>query len=175
MIDNESVARLTEIREIRSFIEKNCFVAKSCSRWSSLILFRLPFVIEVTDFLIENFLHITLSDLDSELMLVPGMPTACSTRLGLQDQAILSKLNFESHPQNDLFLSYGGRKMYDLQVQIEAIDKLLPIVEKRGGLASLRSLCDTRMSGDFDPLDKLWDGLKARYLNCIAEIASDSL
>lgn len=167
MIANDNLYRLTEVKEVHDLMVRHSLSAVSCSRRPGLLLFRLPYVIELIDYLTENYLHVTFADLSAEVMLRSGRAIDCCIRLGLQHPEILKNLKFESHPQNNLFLSEGAHKMYHLQTEIEAIDKLFPIFEGRG-LTCLGEKLHDRALDCADLLDPIWRGMKEDYLMCIA-------
>jgi hypothetical protein len=173
MIYNENLYRLTEVAIVEVFmLEQDFKVAPSDSDFG-LILYNLPYVIEFKDALIENYLELYFSDIKSGLMFAEGATWACCVDIGLQDRLELKNRSYESHPQNQLFLSEGAQKMYGLHVALEAIDKLLPLIKAKGGLASM---CDGTFDSRFDFKDSvkpMWHGMKERYLRCIAAAESD--
>lgn len=168
MTFNEHIDRLTEIEIVQKFMARNAMQAKLCTKGDdySLIVFRLPYVVEFHDALIENYLDISIADLDLELMISGGSAVACSIEIGLQNRAELKTRNFDKNPDIDIFLSFQGRKMYDLHCDLEAIDKLFPLIEAKG-LAAMRD-------GSFDPrfdfsalVSPMYLGLKEKYVRCI--------
>jgi hypothetical protein len=170
MIFNHHIDRLTEIKIVQNFMQRHDMKAKLCVKADnfSLIIYRLPYVIEIYDALIENYLEMTCSDLRSDLLLPEGSFLSCSLDLGLQNLDELRILNFELHSQNNLFLSWESLKMRYLHSNIEAIDKLLPLIEAKGGLSSMQD-------GTFNPrfdfklsVSPMYYGLKEKYLNCIS-------
>ena len=168
IVYNENLRRLTEVEVVKDFMQLRGFKVAP-SDLDGLILYRLPYVIQFEDALIENYLEIYFSDIDSGLMFSEGAAWACCVDIGLQDLSKIGIRNYERHTQNKLFLSEGAQKMYGLHITLEAIDKLLPLLEAKGGLASMRD-------GTFDPrfdfkdsVKPMWHGMKERYLRCIAQ------
>lgn len=166
---NEHIDRLIEVKIVQDFMHSHAMKSKLCKQKNSysLILYRLPYVVEMTDALIENYLDVTFSDADAGLMLRSGAAFGCSVDLGYLDRYAVRKVGFEGHPQNELFLSDGAQKMHDLYFDLEAIDKLLPLIETKGGLSSMRDgTFDLRF--DFkDSVTSMYYGLKEKYLKCI--------
>ncbi len=92
-----------------------------------------------------------------------------SLDLGLQCLEELRSRDLSGYGDIDIFLSENEKKLSDLDAELEAIDKILPLIEAKGGLASLRD-------GTFDPrpdfknsVKPMWHGMKERYLRCIAQ------
>lgn len=171
IVYNDNLYRLIEIDIVKDFMQRWGFKVAP-SDFYGLILYRPPYVIHFEDALIEDYLEIYCSDIDSGLMFSTGAPWACCVDMGLQDFVGIKNRDYQLHPQNRLFLSKGAQKMYDLHITLEAIDKLLPLIEAKGGLASLRD-------GTFDPrfdfkdsVKPMWRGMKERYLRCIAQAES---
>lgn len=170
MIYNEHMDRLTEVEIVQEFMRRNSMRTKLCNRDDdySLILYRLPYVVEMHDALIENYLEISIADLASELILSGGSAVGCSIDMGLQDRAELKTRNFDTHPNNSIFLSFQGRKMYDLHCDLEAIDKLFPRIEAKGLSAMRDGTFDSRF--DFtQSVSPMYYGLKEKYLQCLKE------
>ncbi len=172
MIYNENLYSLTEVAIVEVFMRKQDFKVASSDSEFGLILYNFPYIVEFKDALIENYLEVYLSDISSDLMFSEGAAWACCIELGLEDRQELKNRSYESHPQNQLFLSEGAQKMYGLHVTLEAIDKLLPLIKAKGGLVSMRDgTFDSRF--DFkDSVKPMWHGMKERYLRCIAAAES---
>lgn len=169
MIFNEHLDRLMEVKVVQDFMQRHNMQGKMCSENSNhvFILYRYPYVIGFWDALIENYLQIALSDSEADLLADEGTLIWCSTCLNYQSREDLKNRSYTNHPQNDIFLSDGAQKMYGLHTCLEAIDKLLPLIEAKGGLSSMRD-------GTFDPrfdfkdsVKPMWHGLKENYLKCI--------
>lgn len=176
MIFNKHLDRLTEVEIVQSFMRCHNMQGKVCSRGDdfSFILYRLPYVVEFYDALIENYLDIYLTDIDSGLRISGGSALGCSVDLELQNLAELRTQNYEGHPLNSIFLSEEVKKMRYLHSDLEAIDKLLPLIEAKGGLSSMRN-------GTFDPrfdfkdsVQPMYQGLKDKYLQCIGQLDSQA-
>jgi hypothetical protein len=170
MIFNEHIDRLIEVAQVQEFMRRHDMRSKLCKKEDnySLLLYRLPYVIEFHDALIENYLEITFADLDEGLMIGGGSALSCSLDLGLQNLSELQQRKFDNHPQNHLFLSSNALKMDDLNSNLEAIDKLLPMIESKG-LSSMRDgTFDIRFdfTQSVSPMDC---GLKEKYLQCLKE------
>lgn len=172
MISNQRIDRLLEVDIVKSFIHRHGMLGKLCIDGDnfSFILYKIPYVIEFHDALIENYLEISLSDISAELLMSGGSALQVSLDLGLLKLEQLRKMNFEAHPQNDIFISEGARKMFDLHCDFDAIDKLLTLMEDKDGLSSIRNgAFDSRF--DFkDHVKPMYFGLRERYLECIDEI-----
>jgi hypothetical protein len=169
VIFNKHLDRITEVPVVREFLQRHRMKGCGCrvGENHSFILFRLPYVVEFHDALIENYLEITLSDLNAGLLIDGSVAFARSLELGLQDISQVRKRVFTNSPYLDIFLSEGVRKMDDLDSNLEAIDRLLPLIEAKGGLSSMRD-------GTFDPrfdfkdsVQPMYYGLKEKYLQCI--------
>lgn len=169
MIFNQHLDRLKEVQLVRDFMQRHRMQGGLCTQGddSSFILYRFPYVVEFRDALIENYLEIVLVDVSSNLLLTDGSITFCSVELGHQNREILRTLDFSSHKQNNIFLSEGSMKMYGLHTVVEALDKLIPLIEARGGLSSIRDgTFDLRF--DFrNCVQPMYPGLKDKYLKCI--------
>lgn len=172
MIFNLKIDRLLEMDIVKSFIHRHGMQAKLCINGDdfSFILYKIPYVVEFHDALIENYLEISLSDISAELLMSGGSALQVSIDLGLLNLEQLRKMNFKGHPRNDIFISEGARKMFDLHCDFDAIDKLLALIEAKGGLSSMR---DGTFDSRFDFKDYVYPmnfGLKEKYLKCINEI-----
>lgn len=170
MIYNENMHRLTEVEIVKDFMQRRGFKVAPSDNDYGLIIYRLPYVIEFKDALIENYLEVYFCDVDASALMQEGDIIWCSVTLGKQTREELKAVNFEGHPQNNLFLSDGAQKMYCLSTTVEAIDKLLPLIEAKGGLASMSD-------GTFDPrpdfknsVKPMWHGMKERYLRLTAQV-----
>ncbi len=170
MIFNQKIDRLMEVDIVHSFMNCHNMQGKLCAKGDnfSFILYRMPYVVEFHDALIENYLEISLSDISAQLLLTGGRVSEISFMMGLQNFETLKFKNFNGHPKNDIFLSEAARKMFDLHSELEAIDKLLSLIEPKGGI---NALCDGSFDSRFDFKDyvkPMWHGLKEKYLKCIA-------
>jgi hypothetical protein len=169
MIFNQKINRLMEVDIVQAFMHRHDMQGNLCIKGDnfSFILYRLPYVVEFHDALIENYLEISLSDLSTELLIGGSSAVGCSLKMGLQNLVTLREKNFDTHPQLELFLSEKVFKMDNLYTCLEAIDKLLPLIEAKGGLSSM---CDGTFDSRFDFKDHLkpmYFGLKEKYLKCI--------
>lgn len=169
MIYNKHLDRLIEVNFVQSFMHQHNMQGKLCIQGddSSFILHRQPYIVEFHDALIDNYLEISLSDMSTELMLDGGRALIVSVDTGLQNLEDIKKMNFDRDPTNDIFISDGARKTFDLHGDFQAINKLLPQIEVKGGLASMRDgSFDTRF--DFkDYIKPMYFGLKEKYLKCL--------
>ena len=168
---NPHLDRLAEVQLVQDFMLRHDMQGKLCNRGgtNSYVIYRLPYVVEFIDYYIENYLAIYFSDINSGCFLTEGDLIYCSVALEIQKREILKNASFAGHPQTSLFISDGDQKMYGLQTSVEAIDQLLPLIEAKGGLASMRD-------GTFDPrfdfstsVSPMWLGLKDEYLQCIGK------
>lgn len=170
MIFNKHLDRLMEVDIVRDFVRRHHMTGKMCTDGDnhSYILYRLPYVIGFWDALIENYLEIVLMDMKAGLLLEGSSALGRSLDLGLQSLEVLRTRVFHNHPQGSIFLSDGDNKMDNLDSNLEAIDKLLPMIEAKGGLASMR---DGSFESRFDfssSIRPIYPGLNDRYLKCIA-------
>ena len=168
MVTNKNIERLIEIGVVQSFVARHMLAAKLCRHNDdySLLLFRAPYFVEFRDTLIENYLEITLADLETGLLITGSSALAISLELGLQDLQVLRARNFDNDPLIKIFLSFQSQKMRNLYSFLEAIDKLLLGI-RSGGLSTLQD-------GSFDPrfdfsqsLSALYPGLREEYLRCV--------
>lgn len=170
MIFNKNIDRLMEVDIVQNFMRNHNMQGKLCIRRDeySLILYRLPYVVEFHDALIENYLEISLSDISAKLLIGGGSALGCSIDLELQNLTDLRNTNHEFSVANNIFLSENFIKTRNLYSNLEAIDKLLPLIEAKGGLASIQNgTFDMRF--DFkDYLKPMYFGLKEKYLSCIS-------
>jgi len=174
MMSSQSISRLAEIDIINEFIRRHDMQSIPCKLENkySFILYRRPYIIEFIDYVIENYLVIFISDLNDDLMFGESSALICCVDMGLQNLEELKKRRFDNHPQGEIFSSYQSSKIKNLYCNLEAIDKLLPLIETKGGLASMRDgTFDSRF--DFkDSVKPMWHGLKERYLRCIEQAES---
>lgn len=169
MIFNARLDRLMEINIVRNFMRTHSMESKMCHDGEnhSFIIYRLPYAIVFWDALIENYLEIVLLDMCADLLLTDGSIVRCSVDLGWQTREGLRRMDFTNHRQKDVFLSGGGQKMYGLYTTLEAIDKLLPLIDAKGGLTAMQ---DGSLDHRFDFSDfvqPIYPGLKHRFLSCI--------
>lgn len=169
MIFNEHLDRLIEVGIVRDFMQQQRMQGKLCSHKDnySFILYRLPYVIQFYDALIENYLEIWLFDLNNLLAIQGGSALGCSLDLNLQSLSELRQRDFLDHPQLDIFMSEHSEKMRYLHSYLEAISRLLPYIEAQGGLASLR---DGTFDSRFDfsqSVQPMWPGKKESLLECL--------
>lgn len=171
VIFNSHLEQLTKVEIVQSFVEAHRMNWKVCS-WEenhSLALYRLPYVIGIWDAQVENYLEVVLLDIESELLIEGNVVLGRSLDLGLLELDHLREQDFKNHPQSNIFLSNFDEKMDNLQTFLQAIGKLLPLIEAKGGLSSMKDgTFDSRF--DFSTSVKpSYPGLKQRYLNCIAD------
>ncbi|MEJ7139174.1 hypothetical protein [Amphibiibacter pelophylacis] len=171
MIYNKNIDRLAKTEVVKDFMRRNDFkMATQCKDYS-FVLHKIPYVIEFKDALIENYLEIYFSDLNSDLYIVGNCALACGLDIGNQDLLKLKKrdLGLKNHPDKEIFLSENEKKIGNLYDTLEAIDGLIPLFDTKGGLASMRNgTFDSRF--DFKTrVDLMWHGMKERYLRCIGE------
>lgn len=169
MIFNEHLDRLIEVGIVRDFMQQQRMQGKLCSHKDnySFILYRLPYVIQFYDALIENYLEIWLFDLNNLLAIQGGSALGCSLDLNLQSLSELRQRDFSNHPYQNIFLSFQKQKIGYLECDFEAISKLLPYIEAQGGLASLR---DGTFDSRFDfsqSVQPMWPGKKESLLECL--------
>jgi hypothetical protein len=169
MIYNENLHRLTEVEIVRDFMLRRNFKVAPSEKDPGLILYRLPYVIEFKDALIENYLEVYFSDLRGCLYIEGSPALGRSLDLGLQCIDELRLRDLSRYQNIDIFLSESAKKFSDLDAELEAIDKLYPLIQANGGLAAMRD-------GTFDPrpdfknsVQPMWHGMKERYLRCIAQ------
>lgn len=169
MIYNENLDRLTQVEIVKNFMRRQNFKVAPSDNDFGLILFRLPYVIEFKDALIENYLEVYFSDLVGCLYMDGNCALGCSLDLRLQNIEALRARDLTLDKNKEFFLSECDLKIRHLYSNLEAIDKLLPLFEAKGGLASMRDgTFDSRF--DFkDSVKPMWHGMKERYLRCIAQ------
>ena len=172
VIYNQNLHRLTEVEVVKEFMWRQGFKVAPSDLDFGLILYKLPYVIEFKDALIENYLEIYFSDISSACYMNEGDSIWCSISIGMQSREELKRLSFECHGQLDIFLSEGPQKMYGLQTTLKAIDKLLPLIEAKGGLASMHDGTFNSRIDFKDSVKPMWHGMKERYLRCIAQVES---
>lgn len=169
MIYNSQIDRLMEVDIVQTFMRHQDMQGKPCGKGDncSLILYKFPYVVEFHDALIENYLEITLSDISKDLLLTGSRATEICLEIGLQNIEDLKIRNFNEHTKNNIFISEGARKMFDLYCDLEAIDKIIPLLKKSDDSSSmLKDAFDSRF--DFkDYVIPMYFGLKEKYLNCI--------
>ena len=138
MIFNQNLNRLLEVRIVKEFQHHHSMQGKlrKDSNDASFILYKMPFVVEFHDALIENYLEVSLSDLNCKLMLDGSSAVACCLQMELLNLDLMRLETFDNHPQTDIFLSEGILKMDNLHSNLEAIDKLLPLIEAKSGSQS---------------------------------------
>lgn len=165
MTSNEHLSRLLEVDVVQQFIKKHSMQHTVLN--DMFVLYRLPFVIGITDYLIENYLPMTLSDLSYDLLIEGGPALACSLAMNLQNIEQLRQERYDHHPLLNIFMSEGANKMDNLYSHLDAFDKLLPLIEERGGLVSHKNgTFDLRF--DFsDSVQPIYPWLKAQYLKGI--------
>ena len=169
MIFNEHLDRLMEVDVVQNFTKIHRMKGKMCSEGKNhtYILYRLPYVVGFWDSVIENYLEIVLVDLDAELLIEGGSALGCSLDMGLQKLEILRQRNFSKHLLNEIFLSERVEKMRYLHSHLEAFEKILPLIECKEGLISMKDgSFDSRFNFS-DSVKPIYPGLKERYQKCI--------
>ncbi len=169
MIYNENLDRLTQVEIVKDFMRRQSFKVAPSDNDFGLILFRLPYVIEFKDALIENYLEVYLSDLVSSIYIEGSPALGRSLDLGLQCLEELRSRDLSGYEDINIFLSDNEKKFSDLDAELEAIDKLLPLIEAKGGLVSMRNGTFDPRSDFKDSVKPMWHGMKERYLRCIAQ------
>ena len=169
MIYNENLHRLIETTIVKDFMQLQDFKVAHSDNDFGLILFKLPYVVELKDALIENYLEDYFVDLRGKLYMEGSSAVGCSLDIGLQSLELLRSRNLTSDCGKGYFLSENASKIRHLYSDLEAIDRLLPLIEAKGGLASMHDgTFDSRF--DFkDSVKPMWHGMKERYLRCIAQ------
>lgn len=169
MIFNRHIDQLAKVDAIQNFMKKHSMRSLLCAQGDnfSFIIFRLPYVIEFYDALIENYLEIYFSSLDENLFMDGNSALGCSLDMGLQKLADVRARDFTRSFVQTIFLSEGSLKTRNLYSNLEAIDRLLPLIESSGGLSSTsKVLFNSRF--DFSTYVRpMHAGLKEKYLHCI--------
>lgn len=169
MMSSQSISRLEEVDVVTDFMRRHSMRSMPCKfeNKHSFILYRQPYIIEFIDYVIENYLVIFMSDLSSVLMFGESSALMCCVDMGLQNLEELKNRNYDNHPKSQIFSSYQSSKIKNLYCNLEAIDILLPLLEGKGGLASMRN-------GTFDPrfdfkdsVQPMYPELKQKYLQCM--------
>jgi hypothetical protein len=145
MIYNTHVGRLLEIPFIQAFMKTHRMHAGLCGNedMPSLVLYRMPYIIEFYDILVDYDLDILLLEPDANLMIPASRASGLCLEIGIQKAEDVDGLNFKGQPGNSAFQFNGELKMLSLHTDLGAIDKLLPILEEKGGLSSM-------LDGTFD-------------------------
>lgn len=169
MISNNHIIQIERIPFVAEFLLKNEMKALTYTEDEdhSLIIYRAPIIIEVFDALIENCLQIMLSDLDQALGVSDGSLLHISFALGLQDKNVIRQMSFEGMFENSIFLSSGSEKMHNLYSALQAIDRLLPLLENKG----LQAIRDRSFQPPHDFSNLIFSmqsGLKYRYIRYTA-------
>jgi hypothetical protein len=140
LIYNQNIDRILEIPFFHDFIQRQRMNIKPITDKDDygLIAYRFPYALCFHEALRDSSLDIYLADLKSNQMLYASTANGLCLDLGLQDIVTLRKMDFKNHPQNSIFLSEGSSKMLSLHTDLDAVDKLLPLIEKKGGLMSLK-------------------------------------
>lgn len=176
MIFNKHLDRLMEVQIVQDFMQRHVMQGQLVNEkgHESFILYKFPYVINFVDNLIENYLEIYMSDLKNDLYIEGNSALGCSLDIGLQKLEKLRAKDLKNDLAQTIFLSENNLKTRNLYSNLEAIDKLLPLLEAKDGLASMRDgTFDTRF--DFkDSVKPMWLGLKDKYLRCINERGSAS-
>ena len=170
MIYNENLDRLMQVEIVKDFMRRHSFKAAPSDNDFGLILFRLPYVIEFKDALIENYLEVYFSDLLGCLYIEGSSALGCSLDLRLQNIEALRARDLTHDQNKEFFLSECDLKIRHLHSNLEAIDKLLPLIDAKGGLVSMQ---DGKFDSRFDFKDSvkpMWHGMKERYLRLIAQV-----
>lgn len=166
---NSHIDKLLEVEVVSKFLKRHNmrFARFIDGYFCGLVLFRYPYVVVLADSVIENYLESYFFSLSSRMLMEGGDLIATCVDMRLQDREELRRLSFESHPQIGIFSSCGVQKMYGLHTELEAIDKLLPLIEAKGGLSSLKD-------GSFDSrydfsnyVRPLYDGWYEKFTKCI--------
>jgi hypothetical protein len=140
MIYNTHLDRLQEVPFFREFMKTHRMRASPCDseETPSIVLYRTPYVIEFYEALTDDSLDIFLIEPNSNLMIPASRASGLCIKMGLQKTEDLDHLNFSNCPENSIFLSSGEMKMLSLHIDLGALDQLLPLLEDKGGLHSLR-------------------------------------
>jgi hypothetical protein len=170
MIFNKNLDRILGIELVQRFTMTHRMRGCKCSCKDDccFLLYRIPYIVAFWDAYIENYLEVVLVDLDAGLLLEGASALGCSLDLKLQSLELLRAREFSKHPLNDIFLSMNAEKMRYLHSHLEAIDKLLPLLEGKGGLISMRN---GEFSKEFDFTESVKPahaGLSERLIACIS-------
>jgi hypothetical protein len=168
MISNDNIVQIARIPFVSEFLLKNEMKALACTEGEdhSLIIYRAPIIIEIFDALIDNCLQIMLSDLDQTLSVSCGSLLHISFALGLQDKKVIRQTSFKNMPENAIFLSSGSEKMHNLYSTLQAVDRLLPLLQANG----LNAMRDRSFRPPFDlsqSIHSMQPGLKGKYMQCM--------
>lgn len=169
MIFNEHLDRLMEVQIVQDFVQHHRMQGKMCIDDDnySFVLYRYPYVIVFWDALIENYLEIAFLDIHSNYWITGGAALGCSLDMKLQNLNEIRNRNFEFHPLASIFLSDGAQKIGDLDCNLEAIDKLLPLIEAKGGLTSMRDGTFDNRFNFSDCIQPIPHIFKERYNKCL--------
>jgi hypothetical protein len=140
LILNQNLDRILEIPFVQDFIQRQRMKTRPITDEDDygLLIYRFPYALSFHEALSDSSLDIYLADLKSNQMLYASTANGLCLDMGLQDIVTLRKMDFKNHPQNSIFLSEGSSKMLSLHTDLDAIDKLLPLIEGKGGLMSLK-------------------------------------
>jgi hypothetical protein len=149
MIYNQHLEKLLEIPLVQAFMQNQKMKGKTFTdnTDSGLLIHRFPYVVCFHETLRDSSLDIYLVDIKANQMLYASTALGICLDMGLQDIAKLRELDFRNDPKNSVFLSAGSSKMLSLHTDLDALGKLLPIIEEKGGLISMK---DGRFDKKFD-------------------------
>jgi hypothetical protein len=168
MISNNGIAQIARIPFVSEFLLKNEMSALTCAQDGeySLIIYRHPIIIEILDALIDNCLQITLCDLHHTLYVSDGSLLHISFTLGLQDKKIIRQMSFEGMSETAIFLSSGPEKMHNLYSTLQAIDRLLSLLQSKG-LDAIRERSFQPPFNFSNLVCSMQPGMKDRYIRCM--------
>ena len=169
MIFNEHLDRLMEVQIVKDFVQHHRMQAKMCIDDDnySFVLYRYPYVIVFWDALIENYLEMWFFEFGSGLMIRASTLSGVCLDMHLQNIEELCHKNLDHHAQNSIFLSDSSTKMFCLYEHLEAIDKLLPLIEAKGGLTSMRDGTFDNRFNFSDCIQPIPHIFKERYNKCL--------
>lgn len=168
MIFNRHIDQLTQVDFVQNFMTKHSMRGLRCAQEEnfSFIIYRSPYIIEFYDALIENYLEIYFSSLDENLLIDGNSALGCSLDMGLQKLADVRARDFTGNFVESIFLSEGYLKARNLYSNLEALDKLFPIIESKGLMGMIHGTFDARF--DFrNSVKSINTSLKKKYLQCI--------
>lgn len=138
MIYNTYIEMLLKSNVIQETIRKNSMSTKVLINGDEyyFLMYHHPFVIEISDLLIENFLDIFVHDLTNNLTIKDNLLITIADDLGIRSKNDWpSKCNTLD---SEMFISYNEGKQTILEGVLDRFNLLLPIIVNKGGFKSFK-------------------------------------
>lgn len=136
VIYNRRLEYLLWSRCLQDFVKRHHAVARICDSRDrySILLIRDPYVVELSEISIDNYVEIWLSDMNSSLWVSSSDARSMCRELELPVALICQRDDFLAE---EAFISFHSEKANSFPEDLSSIDAMLTFIVSRGGMHSV--------------------------------------